>query len=87
MALTDAGVRISMDGKCSWRDNVVVERFWRTIKYEEVYLRADADVPEAKAGIGRYIQFFNAARPRSSLDGRTPDEAYFKQIPSMVVAA
>jgi putative transposase len=85
--LTEAGVKISMDGKGSWRDNVVVERFWRTIKYEEVYLRAYTNVPEAKAGIGRYIQFFNAGRPHSSLDGRTPDEAYFNQLPSMVMAA
>ena len=85
--LTDAGVKISMDGKGSWRDNVVVERFWRTIKYEEVYLRAYANVPEARADIGRYIQFFNAGRPHSSLDGRTPDEAYFNQLPSMVMAA
>lgn len=85
--LTDAGVKISMDGKGSWRDNVVVERFWRTIKYEEIYLRAYANVPEARAGIGQYIQFFNAGRPHSSLDGRTPDEAYFNQLPSMVIAA
>jgi len=85
--LADTGVKISMDGKGSWRDNVIVERFWRTIKYEEVYLRAYANVPEARAGIGRYIQFFNAGRPHSSLDGRTPDEAYFNQLPSIVMAA
>ena len=85
--LADAGVKISMDGKGSWRDNVVVERFWRTIKYEEVYLHAYTNVPEARAGIGRYIHFFNAGRPHSSLDGRTPDEAYFNQLPSMVMAA
>ena len=85
--LADAGVRISMDGRGSWRDNVVVERFWRTIKYEEVYLHAYTNVPEARAGIGKYIQFFNAGRPHSSLDGRTPDEAYFNQLPSMVMAA
>ena len=85
--LVDAGVKISMDGKGSWRDNVVVERFWRTIKYEEVYLHAYTNVPEARAGIGRYIKFFNAGRPHSSLDGRTPDEAYFNQLPSMVMAA
>lgn len=64
-----------MDGRGSWRDNVVVERFWRTIKCEEVYLRAYANVPEARAAIGRYIQFFNVGRPHSSLDDRPPDEA------------
>ena len=85
--LTDAGVKISMDGRGSWRDNVVVERFWRTIKYEEVYLRAYTNVPEARAAIGRYMQFFNTVRPHSSLDGRTPDEAYFDQLPAMVLAA
>jgi hypothetical protein len=66
-----------MDGKGAWRDNVFVERLWRTIKYEEVYLRAYASVPEARASIGRYIDgFYNARRPHSSLDRRTPDEAY-----------
>jgi putative transposase len=80
-------IAISMDGRGAWRDNVIVERLWRSVKYEEVYLRAYTNVPEAKAGIGRYIQFFNAGRPHSSLDGRTPDEAYFNQLPSMVMAA
>jgi putative transposase len=76
-----------MDGKGSWRDNVVVERLWRTIKYEEVYLHPYTNVPEARAGIGKYIQFLNTGRPHSSLDGRTPDEAYFNQLPSMAMAA
>jgi putative transposase len=71
-------IKISMDGKGAWRDNVFVERLWRTIKYEEVYLRAYASVPEARASIGRYIDgFYNVRRPHSSLDRKTPDEAYF----------
>lgn len=85
--LSDAGVQISMDGKGAWRDNVVVERFWRTIKYEEVYLRAYTNVPEARAAIGRYILFFNSRRPHTSLDGQTPDQAYFNQLPTLTVAA
>jgi len=72
-------IKISMDGKGAWRDNVFVERLWRTIKYEEVYLHAYASVPQARASIGRYLSFYNTRRPHSSLDGRTPDQAYFKQ--------
>ena len=76
--LMEHGIQISMDGKGAWRDNVFVERLWRTIKYEEVYLRAYASVPEARASIGRYIDgFYNVRRPHSSLDRKTPDEAYF----------
>ena len=75
--LRTAGVSISMDGKGAWRDNVFVERLWRTVKYEEVYLRAYDCVPEARASIARYLAFYNTGRPHSSLDGRTPDEAYF----------
>ena len=66
-------------GKGAWRDNVLVERLWRTIKYEEVYLRAHASVSEARAGIGRYLGFYNSRRPHSSLDGKTPDQACFNQ--------
>ena len=72
-------IKISMDGKGAWRDNVFVERLWRTIKYEEVYLRAYASVSEARASIGRYLGFYNSRRPHSSLDGKTPDQAYFNQ--------
>ncbi len=72
-------VAISMDGKGCWRDNVFVERLWRSVKYEEVYLHAYASVPEARAGIGRYIGFYNAVRPHSALGGRTPDQIYFAQ--------
>jgi putative transposase len=75
-------IKISMDGKRAWRDNVFVERLWRSIKYEEVHLRAYARVTEARAGIGRYLGFYNSRRPHSSLDGKTPDQAHF--IPSIV---
>jgi len=80
-------IKISMDGKGAWRDNVFVERLWRTIKYEEVYLRAYASVSEARAGIGRYLTFYNGRRPHSSLDGKTPDQAYFNQPMPEAVAA
>ena len=80
-------VQISMDGKGCWRDNVFVERLWRSIKYEEVYLHAYKTVSEARAGIGRYLNFYNARRPHSSLDRRTPDQAYFNALTPMMVAA
>ena len=81
-------IKISMDGKGAWRDNVFVERLWRTIKYEEVYLWAYPSVAEARAAIGRYIDgFYNARRPHSSLDRRTPDEAYFTALQPIAVAA
>ena len=71
-------IRISMDGKGCWRDNVFVERLWRSIKYEEVYLKAYDSVTHARESLGRYIRFYNSVRPHSSLDRRTPDEVYFK---------
>jgi len=74
-------IAISMDGKGAWRDNVFVERFWRTVKYEEVYLRAYDSVGEARTSIGRYLNFYNGRRPHSSLDRRTPDQAYFNPLP------
>jgi putative transposase len=80
-------IKISMDGKGAWRDNVFVERLWRTIKYEEVYLRAYANVPEARASLGRYIGFYNSRRPHSALDGRTPDQAYFNKPMPQAAAA
>jgi putative transposase len=74
-------IAISMDGKGAWRDNVFVERLWRSVKYEEVYLRAYDSVSEARASIGRYLDFYNGRRPHSSLDGITPDQAYFTLLP------
>jgi len=84
--LKDHGVAISMDGKGSWRDNVFVERLWKSVKYEEVYLHAYDSVGEARASLGRYLDFYNRARPHSSLDRRTPDEAYFDHA-AMAAAA
>lgn len=86
-ALKARGVAISMDGKGAWRDNVFVERLWRSIKYEEVYLHAYDSVGQAKAGIARYINFYNTARPHSSLDKQTPDEFYFATLPAIQRAA
>ena len=75
-----------MDGKGAWRDNVFVERLWRSVKYEEVYLRAYDSVGEARASIGRYLDFYNRKRPHSSLDARTPDQAYFDHLPQVAAA-
>jgi len=84
--LADSGIAISMDGKGAWRDNVFVERLWRSVKYEEVYLRAYDSVSEARASIGRYLGFYNGRRPHSSLDGATPDQAYFTSLPLRLAA-
>jgi transposase InsO family protein len=67
-------------------ENVFVERLWRSVKYEEVYLRAYETVGEARASIGRYLDFYNGRRPHSSLDGRTPDQAYFNPLPLRLTA-
>jgi putative transposase len=85
--LASREIKISMDGKGAWRDNVFIERLWRTIKYEEVYLHGYVNVPEARASIGRYIGFYNGRRPHSSLDGKTPDQAYFNPLTPVSVAA
>ncbi len=84
--LHDNAIAISMDGKGAWRDNVFVERLWRSVKYEEVYLKAYDSVGEARASIGRYLDFFNRKRPHSSLDARTPDRAYFNHLPQVAAA-
>ena len=76
-ALKRRHIAISMDGKGCWRDNVFIERFWKTLKYEEVYLRAYDTVSEARASITRYIAFYNSRRPHTALADRTPDAAYF----------
>jgi putative transposase len=80
------GIAISMDGKGAWRDNVFVERLWRSVKYEEVYLKAYDTASEARASIGRYLDFYNRRRPHSSLDGTTPDHAYFTPLPIRMAA-
>jgi putative transposase len=84
--LTRNEIAISMDGKGAWRDNVFVERLWRSVKYEEVYLRAYDTVAEARASIGRYLSFYNTRRPHSSLDRQTPDQAYFTRLPQIAAA-
>lgn len=84
--LLENGITISMDGRGAWRDNVFVERLWRSVKYEEVYLRAYDSVGEARASIGRYLSFYNGKRPHSSLDARTPDHAYFDHLPQLAAA-
>ncbi len=72
-----AHAKVSMDGRGAWRDNVFIERFWRTLKYEEVYLHAYASVSEARASLARYVKFYNERRGHSSLNDLTPDQAYF----------
>jgi putative transposase len=84
--LIDNAIAISMDGRGAWRDNVFVERLWRSVKYEEVYLRAYDSVGEARASLGRYLTFYNTRRPHSSLDARTPDHAYFNHVPLLAAA-
>lgn len=84
--LIDNGIAISMDGKGAWRDNVFVERLWKSVKYEEVYLRAYDSVADARASLQKYLAFYNQRRPHSSLDRRTPDEAYFDQLPQRAAA-
>jgi putative transposase len=84
--LLDNAIAISMDGRGAWRDNVFVERLWRSVKYEEVYLRAYDSVGEARTSIGRYLDFYNRKRPHSSLDARTPDRAYFEHLPQAAAA-
>ena len=87
-ALQDAKIAISMDGKGAWRDNIFVERLWRTITDEEVYLRAYRSVSEARRSLGRYLAFYNRRRPHSSLGGQTPDQAYINQpTPSSAAAS
>ena len=84
--LAEKGITISMDGKGAWRDNVFVERLWRSVKYEEVYLRAYESVSDARSSIGCYLDFYNTRRPHQSLDGDTPDHAYFTKLPLRVAA-
>ena len=84
--IIDNGIAISMDGKGAWRDNVFLERFWRTLKYEEVYLKAYESVAQARSSIGCFMEFYNGVRPHSSLDRRTPDQAYYASLPRRVAA-
>jgi len=74
--LQNAGVEISMDGQGRWRDNIYVERFWRSLKYEDIYLRSYDSVKDMKRDLSRYFRFYNSQRYHQSLDYRTPDEMY-----------
>jgi len=84
--LKKEGINISMDGKGRWCDNVFVERFWRSIKYEEIYLHGYDSVSEARSRIGQYIQFFNNRRPHQSLQAQTPDQVYFNRPQEQLAA-
>jgi putative transposase len=84
--LREHDIRISMDGKGCWRDNVFVERLWKTIKYQHVYLHAYESVTEARTKITTYLEFYNGRRPHSRLDRQTPDDAYF-DVSSLKAAA
>jgi len=86
-AVKACGAKQSMDGRGCWRDNVFVERLWRSVKYEEVYLKAYDSVSAARAGIARYFDFYNARRPHQAHDGRTPDVVYFGALPAVKEAA
>jgi len=79
-------IAISMEGRGARCCNVFVERLWRSVKYEEVYLQAYDSVGEARALIGRYLEFYNRKRPHSSLDARTPDQAYFNCLSQRAAA-
>ena len=79
-------IAISMDGRGRWRDNVFVERIWKSIKYEEVYLHAYESVSRARASLARYIEFYNTTRPHSSLMALTPDQVYFHRLPQPTAA-
>jgi putative transposase len=84
--LKDHNIQISMDGKGRWIDNVFVERLWRSVKYEDVYLNAYATILEVKEGLTKYFSFYNQTRPHRSLDGKTPDEVYFGHQPLPLAA-
>ena len=86
-AVLAKGCKLSMDGRGAWRDNVFVERFWRSVKYERVYLKAYDSVSAARTDVAQYIDGFNKARPHSSLQDATPDEFYYANLPPMKAAA
>ena len=81
------GVKLSMDGKGAWRDNVFVERLWRSVKYERVYLKAYDSVSAARSDLAQYVDWYNEERPHSSLDDQTPDQTYWQLLPTMKAVA
>ncbi len=84
--LKDNDIRISMDGRGCWRDNVVIERLWKTIKYEEVYLRAYDSISEARKRLAKYVDFYNRRRPHSAIGRVPPDHRYYESLPSEMAA-
>ncbi len=86
-AVLKRGCKLSMDGKGAWRDNVFVERLWRSARYERIYLRAYDSVAQARADIAEYMNWFNTERPHSSLEHTTPDQAYWDMLPELAKAA
>ena len=85
--LTHHGIQISMDGTGGWGGNVFVERVWRSVKYEEVYLRAYDSISAARQGLGRYLTFYNQHRPHRALDGHTPEQVYCDKLTTRLTAA
>jgi putative transposase len=85
-ALQDQRIQVSMDGKGAWRDNIFVERLWRSVKYEDIYLHAYKTPDEVKQGLKRYFAFYNSRRPHQAHTGLTPDTAYFTRLPVAEVA-
>ena len=86
-AVLSRGCKLSMDGKGAWRDNVFVERLWRSVKYERVYLRAYGAVSEAKIDVAQYIDWYNCERVHSSIEHRPPEQAYWELLPKIAQAA
>ncbi len=86
-AVLSRGCRLSMDGKGAWRDNVFVERLWRTIKYERVYLQAYEAVSAARSDLDTYIDWYNRERVHSRIEDRTPEQAYWALLPELAAAA
>lgn len=84
--LKEQGIRMSMDGQGAWRDNIFVERLWRSVKYEEVSLRVYDSVSAARAGLDCYFLFYSSRRPHSSFARKTPDQVYFNSRPQPKVA-
>jgi putative transposase len=81
--LIDHGIRVSMDGQGRWRDNVVIERLWKTVKYEEVYLKAYESITHAKKELAKFFDRYNMRRSHQGLDDRTPDEVYWSTLPKV----
>ena len=85
--LSAHGIKISMDGKGRWMDNVFIERLWKSVKYEEIYLKGYHTIAEAKRELGIYFEFYNRTRPHQGLDDRTPDEVYWRSRNNNQIAA